>query len=66
MQLTATQLDKLSNLLLELAKAMFIAGLAAPAISSSVTIYQSLGSLAEGMIFTFLGLVITKRKEYLV
>lgn len=60
---SAGQLDKLSELCLDIAKALFIAAFATPAIVREATIVTSLQSMINAVLFTYLSLFFIKRKE---
>lgn len=62
---TKSQLDKLSELCLDLSKGVFLAALAAPAISSVIDLFTSIKGLMLGLIFVYLTLMIEKIKERL-
>lgn len=63
MQFTQGQLDRLSNLCLDIAKAMFITSLAGPVVISAITMMNSLRILFLGIGFTYISLFIQQAKE---
>ncbi len=54
MKLSGDQLEKLSNLFMDLAKGLFLASLA---------VYDSLRAVMAGIVFTFLSLKVIEFKE---
>ena len=65
MEFSVGQLDLLSKLLINLAKGLFLAALAGPAISSKITILISLRSLILGVYFVCISLKLIEIKEVL-
>lgn len=63
MILSSKQSEKLAELCLDLAKGLFLAALAVPAISSVVTLLISLRMLFTAVFFTYLSLIFIKIKE---
>ncbi len=63
MILSSKQSEKLAELCLDLAKGLFLAALAAPVISSVVTLLISLRMLFTAVFFTYLSLIFIKIKE---
>ena len=63
MRFTLEQYDKLSDLFIDLAKGMFLAGLAAPAISKQPEFISSLKSMILALAFTYFSLKILELKE---
>lgn len=58
-----TQLDRLSELFLDLAKAMFVAGLAVPAVLNAFSVVISIRAILLGCVFTTASLYFSKEKE---
>lgn len=63
MRFTSAQLEKLSDLCIDIAKGLFLAALVVPAISSLITLLVSLRILCTGLFFTYLSLKIIEIKE---
>ena len=62
MRFTPQQYEKLSELFLDIAKAMYIAGFATRAVAN-IDIFASAQSLIAALFFTYLSLVAVGRKE---
>ena len=63
MKFSATQLNQISNLCLDLAKGLFLASFAIPAIISSVTFLNSVRITITAIVLTLISLKITEIKE---
>ena len=63
MEFRNEQLEKLSNLCMDLAKGLFLTALAIPAFSPNATMMISIKSTAAGIIFTYFSLKIIELKE---
>ncbi len=63
MWLTNSQIEKLADLFIDIAKGMFLAGLLVPAVSSAATIAESFRSILGGLFFTYLSVKILELKE---
>lgn len=59
------QIDKLSNLFLDLAKGLFLSAIAIPVLSPQLTFFISLKGIITGLVFTYLSLKILESKEAL-
>ncbi|MBA3724576.1 MAG: hypothetical protein H0W89_06875 [Candidatus Levybacteria bacterium] len=63
MDFNFAQLDKLSELFLDLAKGLFLAGIAVPVIATEISLLDSFKSMFVGLFLTYLSLRIVKLKE---
>jgi len=63
MSLSIEQLEKLSDLFMDLAKGLFLAALAVPAITPVVTLLTSLRISITGLVFLYLSLKTIELKE---
>ena len=63
MHLTTGQLEKLSELFLDIAKGLLLASAAVPVFSSEITFLSSMKSVGVGLLFTFLSLKAIQLKE---
>jgi hypothetical protein len=65
MRFNREQMDKLSDLFMDLAKGLFLAGLAGPAISSQINFLLSLKSIITAVMFLYFSLKAIEVKEVL-
>ena len=63
MSLNKKQLDKLSDLFMDLAKGLFLAALAVPVLSSQATLLTTLKGVITGCVFVYLSLKTIELKE---
>lgn len=63
MKFSAAQLVILSNLFIDLAKGLFLASLAVPALSPGATLLVSFKGVIVGLLFTYLSLKAIELKE---
>lgn len=63
MRLNSEQLDRLSELAIDLAKGLFLASIAVPAISPAATFVVTLRGIFAGCILTYFSLKIIDIKE---
>jgi hypothetical protein len=63
MYFSSAQLDKLSDLVLDLAKGLFLASIAVPAVTNQATFLDSIRSTLVGIFLTCLSLTFVKLKE---
>lgn len=63
MQFTPLQYEKLSELCLDIAKALYIGALAIPVVFSSVTFFRSIYAVIVASFFMYLSIAFIKRKE---
>jgi len=62
-KLSSGQFERLSELFIDLAKGVFLATIAVPAVVREATILESIRTLMLGLFFTYLSLVAEKLKE---
>lgn len=58
-----TQLEKLSELFLDIAKGLFLASFVVPAVSSLATVINSVKTVAVAALFTYMSLKIVEFKK---
>lgn len=62
-ELSARQLEKLSDLFMDIAKGLLLAAIAVPVIAKGATILESLKAMIAGLLFTYLSLKAIKLAE---
>lgn len=63
MDLSAFQLEKISELFLDLAKGLFLASVAVPVVTPEATLLDSIRTTLVGIFLTYLSLKIVRLKE---
>lgn len=62
-KLSDSQIDKLSDLLIDIAKGIFLATIIGPGISSLFSIFTMMKALSVGLLFTYLSLKLLDMKK---